>query len=258
MEHKLKMELEALPEPETTFDELEAMNRQSKPARRRKRTVVLIAAVLALLLCGMGWAKANMRYGMWMLYASHGWSDVEWITEKYDIQLPETLDGVPFDEYRVYGHVPVGGSSLASSRLRAYLSPVYVPHNVEYAVWETREVTRPDGSDHWLVDTVEDLELSFGTTTNEIWRYYFQIDENGTWTACDVPESYQTIEYKGFTLQIGDTAYYSNTYGRDIYVRWVHWVDEEREVAFSLNENDYTDPNRVVECAKVIIDLNSR
>lgn len=250
MENKLKMELEALPCPETTFEALEMMDYQPRPLRRRKRTVVLIAAVLALLLCGMGWAKMRTRYGMHMLYASSGWSDVEWVTEKYDIQLPEVLDGIPFDEYRIYGHVPVGGSALKSSRLRAYFSPLYVPYDVDYAVR-----TLPEGAEFWRTDTV--FTLSFGTTDNALWRYYFQIDENGTWTACNVPESYQTIEYKGITLQIGDIVYHYEYNDRTVHTRWVHWVDEEKEVAFSLTERSYTDPNRVVECAKAIIDLNS-
>lgn len=75
--------------------------------------------------------------------------------------------------------------------------------------------------------------------------------------SCGVPESYRTIECKGITLQIGDTFFYDEALGRNRYTCWVHWVDEEREVAFSLNETDYTDPNRVVSCAKAIIDLNS-
>ena len=99
--------------------------------------------------------------------------------------------------------------------------------------------------------------LNFGTTKNELWRYFFGIDENGKWTAWNVPGSYQTIEYKGITLQVGDTVWHYESDGRTVYTRWVHWVDEERKVAFSLNETDYTDPNRVVACAKAIIDLNS-
>ena len=247
MENKLKMELDALPEPETTFEALEAMYAQPKPVRRRKRTVVLIAAVLALLLCGMGWAKS--RYGMWLLYASGAWEDLESQAKKYDIVLPGELDGIPFQQMQVYGHVPQGGSLT-----QAILNPLYKPVCVDYGFY-IRE-TSPDGKSE-LRYNQDIFGLNFGTTKNELWRYFFGIDENGKWTSWNVPGSYQTIEYKGITLQVGDTVWHYESDGRTVYTRWVHWVDEEREVAFSLNETDYTDPNRVVACAKAIIDLNS-
>ena len=115
----------------------------------------------------------------------------------------------------------------------------------------------PDGSTSTYVYESEDFVLNFGTTTNEIWRVYFNMDENGVWTGWEVPESYYTVEYEGVTLQIGETVSYNPIEDRDVYSCWVHWVDEEREMAFSLREEDYEDPNRVVECAKTIIDLNS-
>lgn len=247
MENKLKMELEALPEPETTFEALEAMYAQPKPVWRRKRTVVLIAAVLALLLCGMGWTRS--RYGMWLLYDSYGWEDLESQAKKYDIVLPGELDGIPFLQMQVYGHVPQGGS-LA----QAMLNPLYKPVCVDYG-FQIRE-TSPDGKSE-LRYNQDIFGLNFGTTKNELWRYFYGIDENGKWTSWNVPGSYQSLEYKGITLQVGDTVWHYESDGRTVYTRWVHWVDEEREVAFSLNETDYTDPNRVVACAKAIIDLNS-
>lgn len=248
MENKLKLELEALPAPEMTFEDLETVSRRPKAFRRRKRTVILIAAVLALLLCGMGWAK--MQYGMWLLYDSRAWSDLESETEKYDIVLPRELEGIPFLHMQVYGHVPQGGT-LAQT----LVNPLYKPVCVNYG-FHIRE-TSPDGKteSRYYQDI---FDLSFGSTENELWRYYFQIDENGKWTACNVPESYCTVEYKGITLQVGDTLWHYESDDRTVSTRWVHWVDEEKQVAFSLNETDYTDPNRVVECAKTIIDLNFR
>ena len=247
MENKLKMELDALPAPATTFEDLEAMQTRPQTFRRRKRTAILVAAVLALLLCGMGWAKT--QYGMWLLYDSREWSDLESEANKQDIRLPRELDGIPFLQMQVYGHVPQG-----ASHAQALLNPLYKPVCADYG-FHIRE-TSPDGISGTRYDQ-DIFNLSFGTTENELWRYYFGIDENGTWTACDVPESYCTIEYKGITLQVGDTVWHYESEGRTVYTRWVIWVDEEREVAFSLNETDYTDPNRVVECAKAIIDLNS-
>ena len=57
--------------------------------------------------------------------------------------------------------------------------------------------------------------------------------------------------------RVGDTLYYDELLGYNRYTRWVHWVDEEKQVVFSIHETDYSDPDRVVECAKQIIDLNS-
>ena len=251
MENKLKMELEALPVPILTFEELEAIQSKPRSFRRRKRTLVLIAAVLVLLLCGMGWAK--MQYGMWYLIGSKEFSDLEDAAAKLNVVLPEMLGDVPFYEYNIYGLVPRGAPYSV-----ALTNPAYKPRTVTYAVevlertyyasgQVSGETTRRNG----------ELDLNFGTTKNELWRYYFQRDENGIWTACNVPESYYTIEYKDFTLQVGDTVWHYESDGRTVYTRWVNWVDEEKQVAFSLNDTDYTDPNRVVECAKQIIDLNS-
>ena len=254
MEAKLMEAAFCLPEPALDFQTVEQrMKATAKPARNNGKAlrVVFVAALAVVLLCGMAWAKTSMSYGMWTLYHSPAWSDVKWAAKKIDIQLPETMDGVPFDSYWVLGHVPQGGSWL-----RAFLSPLYVPRNVCYAVRETTEIILPDGSTSSYVYKSEDFVLNFGTTTNEIWRVYFNMDENGIWTGCEVPESYYTVEYEGVTLQIGETVSYNPIEDRDVYSCWVHWVDEEREIAFSLHEEDYEDPNRVVECAKALIDLN--
>lgn len=252
MENKLKLELDALPAPKTNFEELEAMQREPRTLRLRKKTVVILAAVLALLLCGMGWAK--MQYGMWYLIGSKEYSDLEDAAAKYDVVLPEILDGSPFYEYNIYGLVPRGAPYVV-----ALTNPSYKPRTVTYGTAVIDKEYYPSGEvKSESTRMVNELSLHFGTTENELWRYYFQMDENGVWTAWDVPGSYHTLEYRGITLQIGDTSFYDDVLGQTRFIHWVHWVDEENRVAFSLNETDYTDPNRVVECARVIIDLNSR
>lgn len=250
MEDKLKMELEALPGPETAFEVIEAVSVRPKTFRRRKRTAILIAAVLALLLCGMGWAKANMRYGLWYLIDSGSYGDLVRAAKKYDVVLPETLDGVPFCDYAIY--------SLADrddTWLEAVMNPAYTPRSVTYG-WDRVEVeTYPDGSlsgeSRWMET---DLELDFGTTKNELWRYYFKFDENDIWTGCNVPGSYETLEYRGITIQVGNVA---SQYSETRLARRAYWIDEEKQVVFGISEWDFTDPDRVVECAKAIIDLNS-
>lgn len=247
MEDKLMMAASELPEPETSFGALSDKVVAPKYHRPWKRTPVVLAAVLALLLCAMGWMKAA-NYGMWVLYQSRTWSELEATGEEYSIRLPEQLDGVPFLEFRVFGHTHRG-----ASRMEALLNPLYRPVSVDYG-YKIRERSDDGTSAVAWFETV--LSVSFGTTENELWRYYFQFDENDIWTGCEVPESYYTIEYKGLTLQIGDTTSYNALEDRTVCTRWVHWVDEEKQVAFSISESDYSDPDRVVECAKAVIDLN--
>ena len=208
--------------------------------------IVLVLGLL-LLLCGMGWAKT--QYGMWLLCDSHAWSDLEMEAERYDCRLPRELDGIPFLNMQVYGHVPQG-----ASHVEALLNPRYRPVKVEYGYHQS-ETGRDCESEMGWDEQV--LGVSFGTTENELWRYYFEMDENGVWTACGVPDSYGIVEYKGIILQIGDQVHYDELLEREVYTRWVHWVDKDRQVAFAVHETDYAEPDRVVECAKQIIDLNS-
>lgn len=250
MEDKLKRELEALPGPVTAFEELEAIASGSKTFRRRKQAVAVIAAVLALLLCGMGWAKANMRYGLWYLVNSRSYGDLERAAGRLDVALPETLDGVPFCEYTIYAL-----SDQDDSWLEAAVNPAYTPRSVTYGYRRVETETYPDGSlsgeSRW---TESVLEVEFGTTKNELWRCYFKFDENGLWTGWNVPGSYETVEYGGITIQVGTGAF---TYDGTRHFRRAYWIDEEKQVIFGICEWDFTDPNRVVECAKAIIDLNT-
>lgn len=251
MENKLKQELEAMPAPATSFEELENALNTPKTYRRHKRVVILAAAVLALLLCGMGWAKVSMRYGLWYLIDSRDFRDLERAAKKYEVVLPEQLDGTPFCNYAIYAL-----SSQDDTWLEAVVNPAYTPRSVKYG-WDRVEVeTHPDGSlyseSRW---TETDLELDFGTTKNELWRYYFKFDENNVWTAWNVPGSYDTVEYKGITIQVGTSISKCNAATQ---TRWALWIDGEKQVVFSLRESDFIDPNRVVECAKEIIDLNVR
>lgn len=250
MEEMLKMKAESLPVPATSFAELEAKVQMPRRFRLKKRVALLIAAALVVLLCGAGWAK--LQYGMWYLYGSAEWGDLESDAMKYDLVLPETLDGLPFHNYNVYGLVPQGAPQIT-----ALTNPSYKPWTVTYGVEVIDREYYPSGGLKSESPRLESaLSLHFGTTKNELWRYYFQFDENGVWTACELPESYEVMEYKGITLQVGDTFFYDDYLGCNRYTRWVHWVDEEKQVVFSIDETDYSDPNRVVECAKAIIDLN--
>ena len=253
MEEKLISAAAELPHAATDFAVLENMAAaKKKRIGVGKMKVILAAAAVCILLCGMGWAKVNMGYGMWTLGASTAWNDASRAAEKLGLVLPETLDGAPFLKYRSFSLVPHG-----TSWLEALINPSYKPHSVDYGVEVTETETYADGSRSGATVTVKGLNVDFGTTENDLWRYYFGFDEEGNWTAYEVPDSYCTFEYKGITLQVGDTFFYDDYLGCDRYTRWVHWVDEELQTAVSISESDYTDPDRVVECAKYIIDMNS-
>lgn len=245
MEAKLKMELAALPEPETNFTQLEGMVSQKAPVRKGRKLVVAVALMLMVLLCGAGWA--TREYSMWVLATSTAWNDADDFAKKDNIQLPQELDGVPFLKFRIFGHARRGASNA-----EALLNPLYKPVEVAYG-YVMREPLGDNGEAVWDEHI---LDLSYGTTENELWRYYFGFDENGTWTKCEVPESYEIIDYNGVALQVGDTYFYDEDRVCNVYTRWVHWIDENRQLAFSICESDYTDPSRVVACAKQIIDMN--
>ena len=255
VETKLMNAAELLPKPVLDFQAIEQhMKVSGKPTRKNGKALrAALAAVLArVLLCGMGWSKS--QYSMWLVGGSNAYSDLENIAGRYDIVLPESLGGTPFCEYKITGLVPQGAPWAT-----ALINPSYKPRLVTYGWVVEEHLTDSDGEWNGGIArwTHTDLSLNFGTTKNNLWHYYFEYDENGRWTGCEVSESYEMIEYKGISLQVGDTFYYDELLGYNRYTRWVHWVDEEKQVVFSIHETDYSDPDRVVECAKQIIDLNS-
>ena len=255
VETKLMNAAELLPKPVLDFQAIEQhMKVSGKPTRKNGKALrAALAAVLAMvLLCGMGWSKSH--YSMWLVGGSNVYRDLENMAGRYDIVLPESLGGTPFCEYEITGLVPQDAPWAT-----ALINPSYKPRLVTYGWVVEEHLTDSDGEWNGGIArwTHTDLSLNFGTTKNNLWHYFFEYDENGLWTGCEVPESYEMIEYKGISLQVGDTLYYDELLGYNRYTRWVHWVDEEKQVVFSIHETDYSDPDRVVECAKQIIDLNS-
>ncbi len=237
MEHKLKEAYQELPTARTEFEALEA--RVQQPKRVKKLPILVAAALLLAMLCGFGWAQAQ-KYGLSSIGYSWAWEDAERLAEKCGIQLPRELDGVPFLRCSSYALVPSG-----ANQAQALLNRDYVNYCVDYG-WQVKTEN--------AVDTQDVLGLSFGTTENPLWRYYFVFDENDRWTA---GETVELLEYRGYTLQVGSTSFYDDSQGITRTIWWVHWLDGERQVAFSLNESDVETPDRLVECAKQIIDMNA-
>ncbi len=246
MEHKLRQAYQEMPVPQTNFEDLVHKAQSTSKKASTKRMPALIAAVwLIVMLCGAGWKLVSSQYGMWLLSHSTAWIDVQIGAKKYNLVLPETMDGVPFLEYSTYSLVP-----NEVPRSVAYTNPRYIPHCVTYGV--RTDILGKDGN---LWGTIEPkITLDFGTTESELWRYYFVYDADGTWTAWE--SDYSTMEYNGYVLQLGIRSHYDEATGETIYSYLVNWVDERLNLAFNLCDGNGRDFSRVVECAKQIIDLN--
>lgn len=133
----------------------------------------------------------------------------------------------------------------------------------------------------------ERVQLVFGSTEGELWRELFGFDENGIWNSENlVFETYETIEYKGNTLQPGTTSFTYDYYDyekvrneerselelisiapRTYYNFIVIWIDEENGVVFRMSTDTgerYEDDlysgvseETLIEYAKQLIDMNS-
>ncbi len=229
MENKLKESYRELPTTHTEFKDIR--KRIGSKAKRSRLPTLIAAVILILLLCGAGWQLTSAQYGMWTRDSSRSWWSVELAAGRYGLTLPETLDSEAFQEYRSYSL-----SLPGESHIQSFFSPHYIPYHVSY------------GADR-------ELSLVFGTTENELWRYHFEFDEAGNWTAWD--SDYTVLEYRGQQLQLGTTSFYDEALDTERHTRWVTWVDAERKVVVGIRETDFKDPNRVLDCAKAVIDINA-
>lgn len=237
MEKKLMEAAKNLPQPECTFIEMEEKVRQNSrraPKRPMKRLIPL-ALMLCLLITAC--AYSSTKYGLWGGYSSTSISDARGAAEKFGFQLPETLNGSPFQTYSTAHGAPEGANYL-----QAMLSPTYKLYTVRYAV-EKREV-REDGEYGWEENVVS---VSFGTTEKEQWKYHFSVAEDGSCNYSRVePGSNRTAEYQGYTL-------YLYTIGTSHSVRW---EDAQRKIVIDMSCYDLEKQEDAVGIAKELIDLN--
>lgn len=237
MEEKLMKAAKKLPQPEGDFLRVEErMKKTEKPqlgSRKRKLVVLAVALCLFITACAYG----ATSYGLWGGYSSSSLSDATKAASQFGYQLPETLNGSPFQTYSTAHGAPEGANYL-----QAMLAPTYKLYTVRYAV-EKREVR--EGVEYGWEENV--ASVSFGTTENEQWKYHFSVAEDGSCNYSRVePGSNRTAEYEGYTL-------YLYTIGTSHSVRW---EDTERNMVISMSCYDLETQEDAVEIAKELVDLN--
>lgn len=269
IESKLYNAAQKLPEPATEFSRIEERaHRDQKKSVFNFHQYRRVAAMLvcAFLLMGgtVAAATTEVDYSAWATH-SVSFSDVERMTDKVGVVLPEALDDSPFYNITSMYVAPEGRTYLDAIR-----KPSYPWYSVDYGVQDVVRVYDSDepGSGYSESGVVYDeYSVSFGSTDNELFRYVFSLDENGTRVYENtIPGSYRTEEYNGITMQIVTDVQYEADDDSKVfaYHHRVIWVDEENHAVFSLHKSFYADeagadqlPAEMIEFAKEIIDMNA-
>lgn len=238
MEERLQKAAQALPEPKGDFPQIEERAKKAvkMPYANRKKWLVILA--LALCLCITACAYSSTKYGLWGGFSSNSFWDARHAAEKFAYQLPETLNGSPFQSFST-----AHGAPEEASYLQALLTPTYKLYTVRYAV-EKMEQRESGGEFHWEENV---SSVSFGTTEKEQWKYHFSVAEDGSCNYSGVePGSNRTAEYEGYTL-------YLYTIGESHSVRW---EDTERNMVIDVTCYDLESQEDALEIARELIDLN--
>lgn len=233
MEDKLYRAAAALPEPQK---DLIAVEPQPARPKRTPRRMFRVAVALVLVLClGMtAYAYGSMKFGLWSGIHSNAYGDVVLLNWRYDYNFPETLCGMEFQSMSTYCGAPQG-----ASHWEALLSPTYTMHNVDYAGY--------CGEDNLLYRMGERIDISFGTTENENWKYHFSVAEDGSCNYEGVqPDSQRTVEYRGYVLHLYTVSALS-----------VRWEDPYRKLVIDITVYGISGEEALVDIAKELIDLNA-
>lgn len=238
MEDKLMMAASELPEPQMEFAAIrQRIEKREKPVRRWLPAVAALAVALCLGLTV--YAVSTKNFGLWSGIHSSGYGDVVLLNWRYDYEFPETLGGMDFYSMSTYYGAPEG-----ASHLQALLSPTYTMHNVDYTGY--CEAMQEDGT---LLRIGQRIDISFGTTENENWKYHFSVAEDGSCNYEGVQaRSQRSEEYRGYTL-------YFYTSGAPS----VRWEDEERNLVIDMTFYGFCreGERKILEIAKELIDLNA-
>lgn len=242
IEQKLQLAADALPKPVCEFPVYQRKTRK----RWNRKLVIIVAALITVLTIATGYTYSKATYCGWAGIYSREFIDAKWRAGKFSLTLPETLLGVPFSYTSEMYVVPTG-----TPRLVAILNPYYHPYWVVYEILR-EEVIDEKTTHHW---SENDITVSFGTTTQETWKYYyerFETENDKNWAGRNlVPETYQEVSYEGYTIEIGSTW---KDWGSGIaYSHYAQYEDEERQVFISISAEDL---ETALAAAKEIIDLN--
>lgn len=233
MEEKLKQYADSLPQPSRGFPQLQKYRSKAAAPRRSLR---LAAALLLLCLTVTACARVATSYGLWSGIQSGAYSDVSILNRKYDSDFPETLWDLPFTHMSTYYGAPQG-----ASHPEAMLAPTYSMHNVEYGDYQG--IIQEDGTVDWVGKRID---ISFGTTQTETWKYHFSVAEDGSCNYEEVQQGSQSsLEYEGYTLYLYTVNYPS-----------VRWEDPEKQLVIDITLLGSEYDGEVVDIAKALINRN--
>lgn len=238
MEDKLLAAASKLPETRKDFASVRKQTQTlRKPTRNLgKRRLVILAAVLCLLVTAC--AYSSTQYGLWGGYHSNSFSDAKRMAAKFDLVLPESMNGSPFDSVSTAYGAPHG-----YTHLQALLSPTYKLYSVSYRTG--KQEIREDGSTYELSENT--VNISFGTTEKEQWKYHFSVAEDGSCNYHGVePGSNRALNHEGYTL-------YLYTIGESHSVRW---EDSKRNMVIDVTCYDLEKQEDAIAIAEELIDLN--
>lgn len=252
IEAALQEAVQLLPQPKSDFHLIEARcrDRQSKSRNKfpkRRKLAAVFACIVLLLGCTTAAATTHTSYGAWAT-SSKSYADVKRISKKLGIIIPDHLSDSPFYSLTTMHVVPEGISFL-----EAIFSSSYRWYGIDFGY---QEVVPAQGASGTAMHT--DYSLSLGRTDNELWKYCFDLDDNGNWPLNGtLPGSYQVTEYEGCTLQMG-TRILEGDCLTDRYHHRVIWTDPTSQTVFSLRKSTSTEqfPQELLTLSKNIIDLN--
>lgn len=222
MEAKLILAAAQLPETNLAFCDILQAAQAKKHAAARPRILrrVLLTAALVLCLCTTVLAYGKTHYGLWSAYRSESFADVEILSRRYDYTFPEELCGWPFQNMSTTHGAPHG-----AFHLDALLTPTYKLHSIGYGK----------------------INVSFGTTEKESWKYHFSVADDGSCSEENVTSGSQSsAEYKGYLLH-----FYAI---EDRYS--IRWEDEDRKLVVDVTCFDTADYNIALDAAKTLIEQN--
>lgn len=268
IETRLQQAVLTLPEPASSFSRIEEKAYQSqKKSSFRIRQYRQVAAILicAFLLMGSTViaATTEVNYSAWAIHSS-AFSDVQQISEKLGVVLPETLDASPFYNITTMYVAPEG-----TTYLDALADPAYPWYSADYGVQDVVRKYNSDAPDSGFSESsviYDTYSVSFGSTENELFKYVFGLDESGTRILENaLPGSYRTEYYNGVIMQIVTDVQYDGDNGCEVfaYHHRIIWVDADNHAVFSLHKSFYAEedaadqlPIEMIAIAKKIIDMN--
>lgn len=243
IEAKLQQAVENLPEPVGEFPVYQKAN---APRRFSRKLVLITAMLLTVLIIATGYTYSKVTYGGWAGMYSLDIFEANLRVKKFDLKLPETLQGSPFDHMSEIYVVPTG-----TPKLVALVNPYYHAYSVWYEIGK-EEVIDEKTTHHWSENRII---VSFGTTRQETWKYYFQVfdtDSEKNWAGRSlIPGTYEEVTYEDYTIQMG--SYFKDYATGRYYGHCVQYLDGQRQLCIRISADSL---DIALAAAKDIIDLN--